>query len=192
VATRDYTRIVTRTHWERLQRLTEEARQRGARVVTVNPEAETCDAGNKVFPPTFVVDPPDDLELMQEEIFGPVLPIVPYDTVDEAIAYVNARPRPLALYYFDVDARRADDVLARTISGTAAINDVVVQLAQDNLPFGGVGPSGMGHYHGRDGFETFSKKKGVFLQSRFAGGGVMRPPYTDRTRSLLRTLLRIT
>jgi coniferyl-aldehyde dehydrogenase len=192
VGTRDYTRIVTRAHWERLHRLTEEARARGARVESVNPATERCDAESKVFPPTFVVAPPDDLEVMQEEIFGPVLPVVPYDTVDEAIAYVNARPRPLALYYFDVDARRADDVLARTTSGTAAVNDVVVQLAQDNLPFGGVGPSGMGHYHGFDGFQTFSKKKGVFLQSRFGSGKLLRPPYTERTRSLLRTLLRLT
>ena len=190
VETRDYTRIVTRRHWERLQALVDDARARGARVETVNPAAESCTPENRVFPPTVVVDPADDMGVMQEELFGPVLPVVAYDTLDDAIAYVNARPRPLALYYFDDDRRRVDDVLARTISGGVAINDVVVHLGADNLPFGGVGASGMGHYHGRDGFETFSKKKGVFLQSRFGGSGLLAPPYTDRKRSLIHRLLR--
>jgi coniferyl-aldehyde dehydrogenase len=192
VDTRDYTRIVTHQHWERLRALAADARARGARVEVVNPAGEDFPPEAKVFPPTLVLDPTDDMAVMQEEIFGPILPVVPYDTLDEAIAYVNARPRPLALYYFDTDRGRIERVLARTTSGGAAVNDVLLQLAQDNLPFGGVGPSGMGHYHGFDGFETFSKKKGVFLQSRFATGGMLRPPYTARTRALLQRLLRMT
>jgi coniferyl-aldehyde dehydrogenase len=192
VDTRDYTRIVTHRHWERLQALAHDARARGARVEVVNPAGERFPPEAKVFPPTVVVGATDEMAVMQEEIFGPILPVVPYDALDDAIAYVNARPRPLALYYFDVDRRRIDDVLARTTSGGAAVNDVLLQLAQDNLPFGGVGPSGMGHYHGFDGFQTFSKKKGVFLQSRLAAGGMFRPPYGPRTRALIQRLLRIT
>ncbi|GLC28443.1 coniferyl aldehyde dehydrogenase [Roseisolibacter agri] len=192
VATRDYTRIVTRRHWERLQALVDDARARGARVQTVDPASEAFTPENRVFPPTLVLDASDAMSVMQEEIFGPVLPVVPYDTLDDAIAYVNARPRPLALYYFDDDRRRIDDVLARTTSGTVAVNDVVVQLGVNDLPFGGVGPSGMGQYHGFDGFQTFSKKKGVFLQSRFGGAGLLAPPYTGRTRALIRRLLRMT
>ncbi|MGZ8492460.1 MAG: aldehyde dehydrogenase family protein, partial [Gemmatirosa sp.] len=192
VDTRDYTRIVTHRHWERLQDLADDARARGARLEVVNPAGERFPPEAKVFPPTLVLDPTDDMAVMQEEIFGPILPVVPYDTLDDAIAYVNARPRPLALYYFDTDRARIEQVLARTTSGGAAVNDVLLQLAQDNLPFGGVGPSGMGHYHGFDGFQTFSKKKGVFLQSRFAAGGMLRPPYTARTRALLQRLLRMT
>jgi coniferyl-aldehyde dehydrogenase len=190
VDTRDYTRIVTRAHWERLRALADGARAAGAEVVEVNPAGEACTAENRVFPPTVVVGAPEAAALMQEEIFGPILPVVAYDTLDEAVAYVNARPRPLALYYFDDDGRRAEDVLARTVSGGAAVNDVLLQLAVDDLPFGGVGPSGMGHYHGFDGFQTFSKKKGVFVQSRFASGGMLRPPYGERSRKIIRALLR--
>jgi coniferyl-aldehyde dehydrogenase len=190
VDTRDYTRIVTRAHWERLRELADGARAAGAEVLEVNPAGEACTAENRVFPPTVVVGAPDASPLMQEEIFGPILPVVAYDTLDEAVAYVNARPRPLALYYFDDDGRRAEDVLARTTSGGAAVNDVLLQLAVDDLPFGGVGPSGMGHYHGFDGFQTFSKKKGVFVQSRFASGGMLRPPYGERSRKIIRALLR--
>ncbi len=192
VDTRDYTRIVTRRHWERLQALVDDARARGARVDTVNPAGESFTPENRVFPPTLVLDPSDEMTLMREEIFGPVLPVVPYDTLDDAIAHVSARPHPLALYYFDDDRRRIDDVLARTTSGGVAVNDVVVHLGVHDLPFGGVGPSGMGHYHGFDGFQTFSKKKGIFLQSRFGGAGLLAPPYTARTRALIRRLLRMT
>jgi coniferyl-aldehyde dehydrogenase len=190
VDTRDYTRIVTRAHWERLRALADGARAAGAEVLEVNPAGEACTAENRVFPPTVVTGAGDALPLMREEIFGPILPVVPYDALDDAIEYVNARPRPLALYYFDEDRRRIDDVLSRTISGGVAVNDVVVHLAQDNLPFGGVGPSGMGHYRGFDGFQTFSKKKGVFVQSRFASGGLLRPPWSERSRAIIRLLLR--
>ncbi|HVE77559.1 MAG TPA: coniferyl aldehyde dehydrogenase [Gemmatimonadaceae bacterium] len=192
VANRDYTRVVSRHHWERLRALVSDARAMGATVVTVDPAGEGGGAftpENKVFPPTLVLEPRDEMTVMREEIFGPVLPLVPYETLDEAIAYVNARPRPLSLYYFDHDRRRIDAVLARTIAGGVTINDVIYHLAHDNLPFGGVGTSGMGHYHGFDGFETFSKKKGVFFQSRRTPLALFRPPYTDRTRSLIRRML---
>ena len=191
VDTRDYTRIVNAAHWERLAAYVDEARARGVAVHEVNPAGETCTVENRVLPPTLLVDPPDDLAVMREEIFGPLLPLVPYDALDDAIAYVNARPRPLALYYFDDDRDRIARVLDRTVSGGVTVNDVVYHLGQDNLPFGGVGPSGTGHYHGFDGFERFSKKKGVMLQSRLSALKLVRPPYTSRTRAIIDRLLRL-
>ena len=185
----DYTRIINRHHYERLAGLEEDARRRGANVVEINPAGDTCDAENRVFPPTLVTDPAPGMAVMQEEIFGPILPVVTYRTLDEAIAYINERPRPLSLYYFDEDSARVNDMLSRTISGGVTVNDVIFHIAQHNLPFGGVGPSGMGHYHGFAGFETFSKKKGVFLQSGFSGLAWLRPPYGPRARRLIRFLL---
>lgn len=189
VENRDYTRIATEPHWHRLAALVDDARRRGAAIVEVNPAGESCTPANRVFAPTLVIDPPDDSAVMGEEIFGPVLPLVPYDTLDDAIAYVKARPRPLALYYFDDDRRRIRHVLEHTISGGVTINDVIYHLAQDNLPFGGVGPSGMGHYHGFDGFETFSKKKGVMIQRGWSPLSLVRPPYGPRVRWIIEKVL---
>ncbi len=173
----DYTRIVNRAHYQRLRGLVEQARDNGASVLEVNPAAETANEQNKVFLPTFLWNVNDSMAVMQEEIFGPLLPVVTYRSLDEAIEYVNARPRPLALYYFDHNAKRVKAVLSRTTSGGVTVNDTIFHIAQNDLPFGGVGPSGMGSYHGFDGFLTFSKKKGVFLQSRFTTFGMLRPPY---------------
>ncbi|HVP64203.1 MAG TPA: coniferyl aldehyde dehydrogenase, partial [candidate division Zixibacteria bacterium] len=159
----DYTRIVSHRHFDRLTSLLADARAKGARVVELAP-AEQGSAESKVFVPALVFNPTDAMGVMQEEIFGPILPVVTYRTVDEAVAYVNAHPRPLALYYFDEDMNRVNGVLERTMSGGVTLNDCIFHLAQHNLPFGGVGPSGMGHYHGFDGFVTFSKKRPVMLQ----------------------------
>ena len=191
VDTGDYTRIVSRRHYERLAAAVADAVAQGARVVALNTAQELCTAENKVFPPTLVFAPRDAMTVMQEEIFGPILPVVPYDTLDEAIAFVNARPRPLALYYFDEDAQRVDAVLRRTLSGGVTINDCVFQLGQHRLPFGGVGSSGMGHYHGFDGFATFSKKRGVMVQRRWAASGLFHAPFHARTRALIEAALRI-
>ena len=128
--------------------------------------------------PTLVFGPTDDMQVMREEIFGPLLPVVAYDGLEAAIDFVRARPRPLALYYFDADRRRVDHVLARTLSGGVTVGDCVFHLAQHRLPFGGVGASGMGHYRGFDGFVTFSKKRGVMVQRRVALTSLFRPPYT--------------
>ena len=185
----DYTRIINRHHYDRLAGLVEDTRRCGANVIEINPAGETCNAENRVFPPTLITDTTPEMTVMQEEIFGPILPMVTYRTLDEAMAYVNDRPRPLSLYYFDDDSSRVKDVLMRTVSGGVTVNDVIFHIAQHNLPFGGVGPSGMGHYHGFDGFETFSKKKGVFLQSRFTGLSWLRPPYGPRARRLIQFLL---
>lgn len=185
----DYTAVATPRHRERLAGLLAEARARGATLVEINPAGEDF-AGSPKMPPTLVVGAPDDARIMREEIFGPLLPVVPYGDIGEAIAYVNARPRPLALYVFDHDRRVIERVIATTVSGGVTVNETILHIAQDDLPFGGVGPSGMGEYHGRAGFETFSKRKAVFYQSRLNGLGLFRPPYGRRFEALLRVLAR--
>ena len=190
VDNKDYTRIVSAGHYARLQQLIEDARDKGARVETLNPAQEQIDPAGKLMPPTLIFDPREDMTVMQEEIFGPILPVVTYRTVEEAIAYVESRPRPLAFYYFDHDTRRQDAVLASTMSGGVTLNDCLYHLGQHRLPFGGVGASGMGHYHGFDGFQTFSKKRGVMVQARWPITGLMRPPWRPR-RLLMALMLKI-
>lgn len=160
-------------------------------MVAINPAQEHCTAANHVFPPTLVFAPSDAMTVMQEEIFGPILPVVVYDTLDEAVTFVNARPRPLALYYFDEDRQRVNAVLHGTLSGGVTINDCLFQLGQHRLPFGGVGPSGMGHYHGFDGFAQFSKKRGVMVQRRWAATALFHAPFRARTRVLIAAALKI-
>ena len=185
----DYTAIIDDRHLQRLRSYVDEARQRGAGVIEINPSAEDF-GGSPKLPPTLLTGVPEDARVMRDEIFGPVLPLVPYEKLADAIAYVNARPRPLALYVFDHDRAAVNQVLARTVSGGASVNETIVHLAQDDLPFGGVGPSGMGEYHGRAGFEAFSKRKAVFFQSRVNGLKLFRPPYGARFERLLKFLVR--
>ncbi|SNS84254.1 coniferyl-aldehyde dehydrogenase [Noviherbaspirillum humi] len=187
----DYTRIVGERHYQRLQSLLDEAATQGARIVPLGAQERSASPADKLIVPTLIFNAGEGTMLMREEIFGPLLPVVAYASLDEALAYVNARPRPLALYYFDQDRRRVDHVLANTLSGGVTVNDCLLHLGQHNLPFGGVGPSGMGHYHGFDGFQTFSKKRGVMVQSRFAGNAMLRPPYGKRKRGLIAALLRL-
>jgi coniferyl-aldehyde dehydrogenase len=186
----DYTRIINAQHYRRLLRLVDDARMGGATVSVVNARAERCDAGNRVFPPTLVTGVDDGMALMQEEIFGPVLPIVEYGSLAEALDYVAARPRPLAAYYFDDDRGRSDQVVTRVTAGGITINDCLLHVAQPGLPFGGVGASGMGRYHGIDGFHTFSNRVGVLRQGRWSPLSLVRPPYGARSRRLLQLLLR--
>lgn len=188
----DYTRIVNTRFYERLVGMVEDARAKGGQVLQYNPAGEVCNANNRVIPPTIVAGARDEMQIMQEEIFGPILPVITYRSLDEAIQYVNDHPRPLALYYFDHSKSRISRVLNETISGGVTINDCIFHIAQHNLPFGGVGPSGMGAYHGFDGFVTFSKKKGVFIQG--IGGQLLfpkflSPPYSRWTDWLIRLLL---
>ncbi|MBV9950269.1 MAG: aldehyde dehydrogenase family protein, partial [Myxococcales bacterium] len=185
----DYTNIISDPHRERLRRMLDDARDRGARVVPLHPAAETFE-GSRKFPPALVLGVTEEMALTKEEIFGPILPIVPYPTLTDAIAHVNDRPRPLALYYFGHDRRAIDRVLAETIAGGVTVNETLLHLMQDDLPFGGVGPSGMGHYHGREGFEAFTKKKPVFQQSRLHARRLLRPPYGKVAAAFLRALLR--
>ncbi len=184
----DYTSIISARHFGRLESLADEARTRGASVVPLSNASP--DAGTRRFPPVLLLDAPDDATVLQEEIFGPLLPVVTYDTVDDAIAYVNARPRPLALYLFERDRRAIDQVMAQTVAGGVTINDTLLHIAQEDLPFGGVGASGMGAYHGKAGFETFSKLKPVFRQARLNAAGLLAPPYGKRIETMLKMLLR--
>lgn len=185
-----YTRLLRPNSYERLSVAVEEAAARGASVVRLNPASEPCTPENRVFPPTLVFGAAEDSLLLREEIFGPVLPVLTYGSLDEAIAYVNARPRPLALYYFDNDRSRIRRVVSRTYSGAVCINDAALQFAQYNLPFGGVGQSGMGQYHGVHGFQTFSKEKAIMVQSRWPVTQLLAPPYNRRVRAVIDGMLR--
>lgn len=186
----DYTRIIDAAHYRTLKKHLDDARAKGARAVEINPAGEACSEENQVFPPVLLAEVNDEMSIMREEIFGPILPVVFYQTLDQAIGYINARPRPLALYYFDLKSSRVKDVLRRTVAGGVTVNDCMFHVGQCGLPFGGIGPSGMGEYHGKHGFETFSKKKGVFLESRWTPLSLIRPPYGALARGILKFLAR--
>ena len=186
--TPDYTAIASERHFDRLVGLVDEARAHGAEVIELVPGAKP-DPVTRRFPPLLLCGVGAGMRVMQEEIFGPLLPIVPYGDLTQAIDHVNARPRPLALYYFDTDASAITTVLDQTVSGGVTINDTLLHIAQDDLPFGGVGASGMGCYHGVEGFRTFSTRKGVFRQSRLSGIGLFKAPYGARFERLIRLLL---
>ncbi len=176
-ANEDYTSIVNEQHYKRLIGYLADAKEKGAKVIEINPGGETLDPAKRKIAPTLVISPTEDTQIMQEEIFGPILPIKTYDKLADAIDYVNDHPRPLALYMFSHDTDKIDLVLAKTTSGGVSINATMLHIAQDDVPFGGVGPSGMGHYHAKEGFDTFTKKKAVFYQGRINGAGLLRPPY---------------
>ena len=186
----DYSRIINASHYERLSDYVNDAAGRGAKVSLLGETAGGCNAENRIFPPVVLQSVDDRMRVMQEEIFGPILPVLTFQEISEVLRYVNDRERPLALYYFDYDARRVEHVLQTTVSGGVTINDVIYHIAQNNLPFGGVGASGMGHYHGKAGFETFSKKKGVLMQSRWSSLTFLRPPYGSLSERVIRFLLR--
>ena len=187
--TPDYTNIISQRHYERLVGYVDEARAQGAEVVALIPGA-TADPAKRRLPPLVLTGVTDTMRILQDEIFGPLLPLVPYSDLDQAIAYVNARPRPLALYYFDRDAANIEYVLNQTVSGGVTINDTLLHVGLDDLPFGGVGASGMGCYHGFDGFKTFSAQKAVFRQSRWSGIGLFKAPYGKLFERLIKVLLR--
>ncbi len=174
----DYTSIVNRRHFERLNDLLADARAKGAEVIALNPKDEdfTQQPHNKIAP-HLLLGTTDDMQVMQDEIFGPLLPVRTYRNFDDAVAEVNARPRPLALYYFGDDKAEIETLVTRTTAGGMSINDTVFHVAQEDLPFGGIGPSGMGHYHGTEGFLTFSHAKSVFTQTGSELIRMLRPPY---------------
>lgn len=189
----DYTSVVNERHYERINEYVEQAREQGAEVVEINPAGEDFrQQPHHKIPPTLVLDPADDMDVMREEIFGPVMPVKPYDTVDDTINYINDKPRPLGLYYFGDDANEEERVLTHTTSGGVTVNDVVMHVAQEDLPFGGVGPSGMGAYHGFDGFKTFSHAKAIFKQTKVnvAEMAGLRPPYGEKLLKAVRQQMR--
>ena len=186
----DYTSLATKAQYDRLKNFLEDAIDKDARIITLAPQKEKPCEATRVMPPYLLRHCHEEMLVMQEEIFGPVLPVISYDTLDEAIQYINDRPLPLALYYFDRNRNNIEKVNRQTLSGGLSINETLVHAVQDNLPFGGVGPSGMGQYHGRDGFETFSKKKGVFIQSKFSAMKLLHPPFGSLTKFFLKFMLR--
>lgn len=183
----DYSHIINAAHRQRLQGYLDDALAKGARAVPLHDE-DGLTPGQLV--PTVLLGVTDEMRVMQEEIFGPILPVIPYDDLGEAIAFVNARPRPLALYFLGNRAADRQRILAETCSGGVTFNDTMLHVGQHDLPFGGVGPSGMGHYHGHEGFLTFSKLKPVYTQRRWNGLVLMKPPYGPRFARIMRWMLR--
>jgi coniferyl-aldehyde dehydrogenase len=180
----DYTSVINDRHFQRLTTWIDDARAKGGDVIVVNPANEDFSTSNARKMPLHIIrNPTDDMTVMQEEIFGPVLPVRSYDTIETAIGEVNRRDRPLALYYFGRDAAERRRVLDRTISGAATIDDVIFHVSQEELPFGGIGPSGMGAYHGEVGFKTFSHARAIYRQPRIdvAKLAGLKPPYGKAT-----------
>ncbi len=186
----DYTAIINERHYDRIRHLISDAQERGASVHEINPAGEALDAARRKIAPVVLTRVSEHALALREEIFGPVLPVVSYDDLDAACRFINARPHPLALYLFSHDGRTVDRVLERTVSGGVAVNDTLLHCVQEELPFGGIGASGMGAYHGEAGFRTFSHARSVFHQARLNGAGMTKPPYGGRMNRLLSMLLR--
>ncbi len=182
---KDYTSIIADSHYARLQALLEDAENKGATLRTAGNDDTQVMAQERRIPLTVVTNTTPDMRIMQEEIFGPLLPIVASETLGDSLQYVQDRERPLALYWFGEDKAKRDHVLNNSISGGVCINETAWHVVQEDIPFGGVGPSGMGGYHGEHGFKTFSHMKGVFFQSKFSGGKMLYPPYTEKTQKVL-------
>jgi coniferyl-aldehyde dehydrogenase len=189
----DYTSVVNGRNRARLESYLDDAREKGAELIEINPAGEDFKSsnGNKM-PLTIIRNVTEDMKVMQDEIFGPILPVMTYSNMDEAIDYVNAHDRPLGLYYFGSDKAEQDRVISRTVSGGVTVNDVIFHNAMEDLPFGGVGPSGMGNYHGADGFKTFSHMRAVFRQSGMDVAGIagLKPPYGKAAQATLKRELK--
>lgn len=188
----DYTAIISDAHRQRLLDMLEEARSEGAQVIHINPAHEDFSTGTRKLPPALVLGATPHMRLMREEIFGPVLPIVEVPDTTAAIAHVNAGDRPLALYWFGRDTAARDRVLRDTHSGGVTVNDCLWHLAQEHQPFGGVGASGQGAYHGQWGFDRLSHLKPVLHQSSLSGTRLFHPPYGHTFQRLLAVLERLT
>ncbi|MEM9176800.1 MAG: aldehyde dehydrogenase family protein, partial [Myxococcota bacterium] len=181
----DYTAMINERHHARMMMYLEEIKEAGLRLENLGTE-EPKD-GDRRIPIHVVVDPTEDLAVMNDEIFGPIMIVKAYDTVEECLDYINARPSPLGLYYFGKDAAEQERVLGGTLSGGVSINEVIMHVSCVDLPFGGVGNSGVGNYHGREGFKTFSHARSVYTEGKLnllklAG---MAPPYTEKTMKML-------
>ncbi len=183
----DYTAVVNERQHQRLQAWVADAKEKGAKITVVNPANEDF-SGTRKMPLHIVENGTAEMKVLQEELFGPVMPVVPYRSLDDAINYVNDRDRPLALYLFSYDKAQQKKVLERTHAGGVTINDTLMHIAQDDMPFGGVGPSGMGHYHGKEGFIALSKAKAVHRKGRFNSGQFIYPPYGGAIQGLIRKL----
>ncbi|MFC6337067.1 aldehyde dehydrogenase family protein [Pseudomonas sp. CCM 7891] len=179
----DYTAIINERQLARLNGYVKDATDKGATLIPLYDQGQA-----RRMPHSLLLNVSDEMTVMQDEIFGPVLPIVPYRGLDQAIAYINQRPRPLALYYFGYNKAEQNRVLHETHSGGVCLNDTLLHVAQDDMPFGGIGPSGMGHYHGHEGFLTFSKAKGVLVKQRLNAAKLIYPPYGKSIQKLIQKL----
>ncbi len=183
-----YTRVVNEGQYRRLRGYIDDARERGLTVIELS-SVDTAQAESQhLLPPTLILDPGDDAKVMQDEIFGPILPILGYASLDEAIAYVESHDRPLALYPFSRDRATVERILSRLIAGGVTVNDTLLHFAANELPFGGIGPSGMGQYHGRAGFDAFTKAMPVVWQARMNATDLLKPPYRGKIDRLMRFL----
>ena len=188
----DYTSVINQRHYDRLQGYVDEAKEKGFEVIEINPSNEdfSQQAHHKI-PPTLIVDPDDNLSVMKEEIFGPILSVKTYEDIEDTVDYINSNDRPLGLYYFGDDKKEMQNVLENTTSGGVTINDVVFHVGQDNAPFGGVGPSGTGSYHGIEGFKNFSHTKTIYTQSSFDGlFGLFRPPFGAKAKNAIKSQIK--
>ena len=190
-----YTAMLNERHFQRMQKNIDDANDRGAQIVAINPADEDFSVNpTQKIPPTLILNPDDDALCMQDEIFGPLLPLKTYTKFEDVISYINARPRPLAAYYFGKDGAEEHRFLTGTTSGGACVNDVMFHMLQKDLPFGGVGPSGMGSYHGIEGFKAFSHAKSVYKQpgkipvTKLAG---FMPPYGDASEKSIKQKVKV-
>ena len=184
----DFVSVVNERHYDRIKAYIDEAKEKGARVIELNPANEDwSDRSQHRIPLHLIVDADDDLACMQDEIFGPILNIKSYRKLDDCIQFINKRPRPLAMYYYGKDKEEERHVLANTIAGGVTVNNIAMHVSCDDIPFGGVGNSGMGHYRGREGFKTFSHAKSVYRQGfvDLAKLGGTLPPFTDKTENMI-------
>ncbi|MEJ5156470.1 coniferyl aldehyde dehydrogenase [Gluconobacter wancherniae] len=185
-ASPDYTAILNAHHYARLTGLIDNAAAQGAQVIRLGSNSDE----SHVLAPVLLLDVTPQMAVMQEEIFGPVLPVLTYRTLDEAIAFINARPRPLALYYFGDNRVDRDRLLKRTVSGNVTVNGTLLHYVQDDLPFGGVGNSGIGGYHGKEGFIALTHARGVYRQGRFNAATLLQPPFGKITDVITNFILR--
>ena len=189
-----YTAIINKRHFDRLSGYLNEAKERGLDLISLHSSShgDPENVASKKIPPILIPNPQEDLAIMQEELFGPILPVKTYRDFEECISYINSKPRPLAVYYFGNDGSEESDLISRTTSGGFCINDVIMQVAQEDLPFGGVGDSGMGSYHGLEGFRTFSHAKSIYKQTKinFAKLGGLMPPYGESTEKSIKMQLK--
>ena len=190
----DYTSIINERHYNRINSLIDDAKEKGANVHQINPSNE--DFTQQEFykiPPTIITNTSDDMRVMNEEIFGPVLPVLEYENIDDALSTINAKDRPLGLYYFGTDKKEESEIINKTSSGGVTVNNVIGHIQQTDLPFGGVGPSGMGRYQGYDGFKNFSNHRAVYKDVGFKFDKLfdgIRPPYKGNIEKILKALLK--
>jgi coniferyl-aldehyde dehydrogenase len=187
----DYTAIINDRHFQRLTALIDDARAKGATIIPLASAGETPAPGSRRLPPTLIVGVDDTMDVMREEIFGPLLPVESFASIDDAVAKINVRPHPLAFYYFGRDRTQCGSVLRQTLAGGVTVNDTLWHFVHKNLPFGGVGASGNGAYHGEASFLTFTHRKPVFVQPRFAAAKLLYPPYGKLFENVLGLLGRL-